>query len=156
MVFKGCERSVITYSSLISACEKAGQSDLAMELFQEMAQEGCVPNTVTYNSLITACAQGKHFVSHYACDLHFPELPEAFNAGGCVTSLGAALQQGQRCAFATTLAPVSTCHSSRVSYFWRIIPSMGHANLGGACYQDTIRSHHHLRAKVSQHCWYLQ
>jgi pentatricopeptide repeat domain-containing protein 1 len=58
MVFKGCERSVITYSSLISACEKAGQSDLAMELFQEMAQEGCVPNTVTYNSLITACAQG--------------------------------------------------------------------------------------------------
>ena len=29
MVFKGCERSVITYSSLISACEKAGQSDLA-------------------------------------------------------------------------------------------------------------------------------
>ena len=59
MVFKGCERSVITYSSLISACEKAGQSDLAMELFQEMAQEGCVPNTVTYNSLITACAQGR-------------------------------------------------------------------------------------------------
>lgn len=58
MVFKGCERSVITYSSLISACEKAGQSDLALELFQEMAQEGCVPNTVTYNSLITACAQG--------------------------------------------------------------------------------------------------
>ena len=58
MVFKGCERSVITYSSLISACEKAGQSDLALELFAEMAQEGCVPNTVTYNSLITACAQG--------------------------------------------------------------------------------------------------
>lgn len=61
MVFKGCERSVITYSSLISACEKAGQSDLALELFQEMAQEGCVPNTVTYNSLITACAQGVMF-----------------------------------------------------------------------------------------------
>ncbi len=59
MVFKGCERSVITYSSLISACEKAGQSDLALELFAEMAQEGCVPNTVTYNSLITACAQGE-------------------------------------------------------------------------------------------------
>ena len=67
MVFKGCERSVITYSSLISACEKAGQSDLAMELFQEMAQEGCVPNTVTYNSLITACAQGRASRTLPAC-----------------------------------------------------------------------------------------
>ena len=65
MVFKGCERSVITYSSLISACEKAGQSDLALELFAEMAQEGCVPNTVTYNSLITACAQGAPHSSTY-------------------------------------------------------------------------------------------
>ena len=58
MVWKGCERSVITYSSLISACEKAGQWELALELFNEMHQEGCIPNTVTFNSLITACAQG--------------------------------------------------------------------------------------------------
>lgn len=60
MVWKGCERSVITYSSLISACEKAGHWELAMELFNEMHQEGCTPNTVTYNSLITACAQGQY------------------------------------------------------------------------------------------------
>ncbi len=74
MVFKGCERSVITYSSLISACEKAGQSDLALELFAEMAQEGCVPNTVTYNSLITACAQGapRPPPSTHTCLLPFP------------------------------------------------------------------------------------
>ena len=58
MVYKGCERSVITYSSLISACEKAGQWELALELFNEMHHEGCFPNTVTFNSLITACAQG--------------------------------------------------------------------------------------------------
>lgn len=60
MVYKGCERSVITYSSLISACEKAGQWELALELFNEMHHEGCFPNTVTFNSLITACAQGRH------------------------------------------------------------------------------------------------
>jgi pentatricopeptide repeat protein len=58
MVWKGCERSVITYSSLISACEKAGQWELALELFDEMHREGCSPNTVTFNSLITATAQG--------------------------------------------------------------------------------------------------
>jgi pentatricopeptide repeat protein len=58
MMYRGCERSVITYSSLISACEKAGQWELALELFQEMLREHCTPNTVTYNSLITALAQG--------------------------------------------------------------------------------------------------
>jgi pentatricopeptide repeat protein len=53
----GCERSVITYSALISACEKAGQWQLALNLFGEMLRERCTPNVITYNSLITACAQ---------------------------------------------------------------------------------------------------
>jgi len=64
MVHRGCERSVITYSSLISACEKAGQWELALELFNEMHNEGCFPNTVTFNSLITACAQGRDPLPH--------------------------------------------------------------------------------------------
>jgi pentatricopeptide repeat domain-containing protein 1 len=50
-------RSVITYSALISACEKAGQWETALELFGRMTAEGCVPNVITYNSLITACGQ---------------------------------------------------------------------------------------------------
>jgi pentatricopeptide repeat domain-containing protein 1 len=57
-VREGCERSVITYSALINACEKAGQWELALQLFERMQQEGIAPNTVTYNSLITACTQG--------------------------------------------------------------------------------------------------
>ena len=55
---QGCERSVITYSSLISACEKAGEWELALQLFEEMRAEGCTPNVISFNSLITACAQG--------------------------------------------------------------------------------------------------
>lgn len=55
---RGCDRNVITYSSLISACEKAGRWELALDLFSEMHREGCKPNVVTYNSLIAACAQG--------------------------------------------------------------------------------------------------
>ena len=58
MVAAGCERTVITYSSLISACEKAGQWERALSLFEGMHQDGCRPNVITYNSLITACAQG--------------------------------------------------------------------------------------------------
>ena len=34
---QGCERSVITYSSLISACEKAGEWKLALQV----RMEGC-------------------------------------------------------------------------------------------------------------------
>ena len=58
MVQRGCERNVITYSSLISACEKAGRWQLALELLEEMHRDNCKPNVVTFNSLIGACGQG--------------------------------------------------------------------------------------------------
>ena len=52
------ERSVITFSSLISACEKAGQWQTALRVFGDMRLDNCEPNNVTYNSLIAACGQG--------------------------------------------------------------------------------------------------
>ena len=55
---QGCERSVITYSSLISACEKAGDWKLALEFFEECTKDNCRPNVITFNSLISACSQG--------------------------------------------------------------------------------------------------
>ena len=58
MITRGCERNVITYSSLISACEKSGRWELALELFEEMHKDACKPNIVTYNALIAACGQG--------------------------------------------------------------------------------------------------
>lgn len=50
---------MITYSSLISACEKAGRCEMALQLFERMHKEGCTPNVVTYNSLIAACSHGE-------------------------------------------------------------------------------------------------
>ena len=41
MVARGCERNVITYSSLIVAAEKAGRWQLALELLEEMHRDGC-------------------------------------------------------------------------------------------------------------------
>ena len=55
---RGCERNVITYSSLVAACEKAGRWQLALELLEEMHRDNCKPNVVTFNSLIAACGQG--------------------------------------------------------------------------------------------------
>jgi pentatricopeptide repeat domain-containing protein 1 len=57
-VRRGCERNVITYSSLISACEKAGRWELALELFREMHTEGCRPNVVTCEPSLPAAAGG--------------------------------------------------------------------------------------------------
>lgn len=48
---------MITYSALISACEKAGQWQAALDLFERMQAEGCPPNVITFNSIITACGQ---------------------------------------------------------------------------------------------------
>lgn len=59
MAARGCECNVITFSSLIFACERAGRCDLALTLWEEMRREGCRPNVVTYNALLGACAHGE-------------------------------------------------------------------------------------------------
>ena len=46
---------VITYSALISACEKGKQSGRGMEVFEAMQRQGVVPNVITYSALISAC-----------------------------------------------------------------------------------------------------
>jgi len=51
-----------TYASLMAACEKAGQWDLAVALFDTMSARGCVPDVTIFNSMIAACAHGGEFV----------------------------------------------------------------------------------------------
>ena len=50
---------MITYSALISACEKGKQPERALELFEAVMQQCDVPNLITYNALISACEKGK-------------------------------------------------------------------------------------------------
>jgi len=52
---KGIESDVYTYSALISACEKAGQSDRAFGVYADMRREGVAPDVYTYSALISAC-----------------------------------------------------------------------------------------------------
>ena len=56
---QGMVPNVITYSALISACEKGKQPERALELFEAMKRQGVVPNVITYNALISACEKGK-------------------------------------------------------------------------------------------------
>ena len=46
--------SQVTYSALISACEKGKQPERALELFEAMQRQGLVPDVITYNALISA------------------------------------------------------------------------------------------------------
>ena len=55
---RGIERTGITYSSLLQACEKAGRWQLALDLFQEMHRDGIKPSAAVYNALIAVCGQG--------------------------------------------------------------------------------------------------
>ena len=58
---RGLEPNVITYSALISACEKGQKPEDAIELFKAMKWEGVVPDVITYNALISACEKGQKF-----------------------------------------------------------------------------------------------
>jgi pentatricopeptide repeat protein len=52
---------VISYSAAISACEKAGKHQSALDLLKEMDTKGIQPNVISYSAAISACEKaGKH------------------------------------------------------------------------------------------------
>jgi pentatricopeptide repeat domain-containing protein 1 len=46
---------VMTYNATISACEKGGQWEKALDLFREMQDREIDPSVMTYNAAISAC-----------------------------------------------------------------------------------------------------
>ena len=59
MMRQGVIPDAITYSALISACEKGKQPEQALLVFASMEQQGVVPDEITYGALISACEKGK-------------------------------------------------------------------------------------------------
>eukprot|EP00884_Botryococcus_braunii_P000450 jgi/Botrbrau1/10405/Bobra.0133s0014.1 len=54
-------------AALMAACEKAGQWDLAITLFERLVAQGQQPDVTIFNSMIAACAHGGEFQK--ACEL---------------------------------------------------------------------------------------
>ncbi|CAJ1347005.1 unnamed protein product, partial [Effrenium voratum] len=50
----------VTYSALISCCEKSSQADEALRLFSEMRQLSMEMDIVVYNAVISACEKGRN------------------------------------------------------------------------------------------------
>lgn len=55
---RGSERGAHTYAAVLSACERPGRWDLAMELLGQMQREGLRPTTACLTSAINACLHG--------------------------------------------------------------------------------------------------
>jgi pentatricopeptide repeat protein len=53
---------VITYSTVISTCEKGKHPKKALELYGEMLQMGLAPNVTTYRAAISKCEKGMHLL----------------------------------------------------------------------------------------------
>ena len=56
---QGLLPNVITYSALISACEKDALPQRALQLLETMLHQGLLPEVITYSALISACEKGK-------------------------------------------------------------------------------------------------
>lgn len=54
--------SSATFGALMNACEKAGQWDLAIALFDKMCAHGCRPDVGIFNLMIAACAHGGEYL----------------------------------------------------------------------------------------------
>mgnify|MGYP003319944206 CR=1 FL=1 len=49
----------VTYSALITACEKGQDLAKALQHFKDSLHLGIKPDIITYNALISACGKGK-------------------------------------------------------------------------------------------------
>ncbi len=56
---KDLSPGMLTWSTIIAACEKNGEPNTALNLFTEMKKGGCIPNEITYISVLRSCAQLK-------------------------------------------------------------------------------------------------
>ncbi len=54
----GVPPNVVTYTTLVSLCARAGQWQEAMRIFRRMEAAGVRGDAMAYNSAITACAKG--------------------------------------------------------------------------------------------------
>lgn len=61
---EGVYPNTITFNAAISACEKGGRPDKALQLFEHLLNEGpkfpapVYPDTITYNAALSACEKG--------------------------------------------------------------------------------------------------
>jgi pentatricopeptide repeat domain-containing protein 1 len=52
---------VTSFNAAISACEKGGQWEQALALFQAIPKAKISPNVISYNAAISACEKGERF-----------------------------------------------------------------------------------------------
>ena len=61
MQAKGIPADTIMYCAAISACEKGGQWQRALQLMEDMQAEGIPADTITYSAAISACEKGRQW-----------------------------------------------------------------------------------------------
>lgn len=52
---------VVSFTALISSCEKGGEWEVALNFFEQMPEAQCCPNLVTWNASISCCEKGLHW-----------------------------------------------------------------------------------------------
>lgn len=59
----GVAPTIISYNALMSACERAGEPERALEVMNAMKRKAGAPrpNSVTYNTLLSACAKAERY-----------------------------------------------------------------------------------------------
>eukprot|EP00899_Mesostigma_viride_P015587 jgi/Mesvir1/24029/Mv10769-RA.2 len=84
---------VITYSSLITACERVGDAQLALQLFRDMCERGIAPDVVVYSALVSACNKGECWQECLMVLRHMAENgvpPNEYTYTACIDALGRA------------------------------------------------------------------
>ena len=80
----------------IGACEKGGQWQLALSLFQNMSSVKVIPGVISYSAAISACEKSGQWQHALRLFQHMPDAKVSPNViGYCSATIGACEKGGQ-------------------------------------------------------------
>ena len=72
---QGIKPEVRTYNTIINACNRSGQPEAAMQVYERMVADGMQPSATTYTALISAYGKaGKVHIPACSHALHYKGL----------------------------------------------------------------------------------
>ncbi|CAL1152244.1 unnamed protein product [Cladocopium goreaui] len=132
---------IIVYNAAISACEKGGQWQQALNLFRAMPKAKAIPDSISYNAAISACEKGSQWqqaLNLFEAVLRAKGTPTVISHNAAISACHRG-HQWQQALLLFEAMPRSTVKPNRVTFCALLdCPGISTQNLGGQIFQHGL------------------
>ena len=132
---------IIVYNAAISACEKGGQWQQALNLFRAMPKAKAIPDSISYNAAISACEKGSQWqqaLNLFEAVLRAKGTPTVISHNAAISACHRG-HQWQQALLLFEAMPRSTVKPNRVTFCALLdCPRISTQNLGGQIFQHGL------------------